>query len=52
VGARGWVGLRLDRGKVDWAEVEELVRYSYGLVAPKRLAKESPVATGEHGRTR
>ena len=38
IGSRGWVGLRLDAGKVDWEEVEELVTHSYKLVAPKRLA--------------
>jgi len=38
VGPRGWVGLRLDRGKVDWEEVGELVSHSYQLVAPKQLA--------------
>lgn len=38
VGPRGWVGLRLDVGKVDWKEVEELVTHSYQLIAPKRLA--------------
>ena len=37
VGTKGWVGVRLD-GKVDWAEVEALLRRSYRLVAPKRLA--------------
>jgi hypothetical protein len=36
VGHRGWVGLRLD-GRVDWAEVEEIIRDSYRLVAPARL---------------
>ncbi len=35
---RGWVALRLDLGKVDWKEVEELVGESYRLIAPKRLA--------------
>jgi predicted DNA-binding protein (MmcQ/YjbR family) len=39
VGARGWVGFRLDVGEVDWEEVEELVTHSYQLVAPKRLAE-------------
>jgi len=39
VGPRGWVGLRLDVGKVDWKEVEELVRHSYRLIAPKKLAE-------------
>src|SRR3974377_521606 len=38
IGPRGWVGLRLDRGKVDWEEVAELTMHSYQLVAPKRLA--------------
>jgi len=38
VGSKGWVGLRLDVGEVDWEEVEELVTHSYRLVAPKRLA--------------
>jgi predicted DNA-binding protein (MmcQ/YjbR family) len=37
IGARGWVGLRLDRPKVDWREVAELVRSSYDAVAPKKL---------------
>lgn len=38
LGPRGWVGLRLDRGSIDWSEVAELVRSSYFAVAPKRLA--------------
>ena len=38
VGSRGWVGLRLDIGAIDWEEVTELVSGSYRLVAPKRLA--------------
>jgi hypothetical protein len=37
LGARGWIGLRLDRRSVDWQEVAELVRGSYLLCAPKRL---------------
>jgi predicted DNA-binding protein (MmcQ/YjbR family) len=37
VGPKGWIGMRLDGGP-DWAEVELLVRRSYGLIAPKRLA--------------
>jgi hypothetical protein len=39
IGSRGWVGLRLDVGEVDWEEVEELVTHSYKLVAPRRLAE-------------
>ena len=37
VGPRGWVGLRLDVGEVDWEEVSELLRHSYLLLAPKSL---------------
>jgi hypothetical protein len=37
VGPRGWVGLRLDTGEIDWEEVEELITHSYRLIAPKRL---------------
>jgi hypothetical protein len=37
IGPRGWVGLRLDVGKVDWDEVKELVIGSYLQVAPKTL---------------
>jgi predicted DNA-binding protein (MmcQ/YjbR family) len=39
VGPKGWVGLRLDAGDIDWEEVEELVTHSYRLIAPKRLAR-------------
>jgi predicted DNA-binding protein (MmcQ/YjbR family) len=42
IGSKGWVGLRLDVGEVDWEEVEELVTHSYLLVAPKRLAAALP----------
>jgi hypothetical protein len=38
VGPRGWVAMRLDRRTVDWSEVKELVRCSYVLTAPKRMA--------------
>ncbi len=37
VGHKGWVGMRLGRG-VDWREVDGLVRRSYRMTAPKRLA--------------
>ena len=36
IGPRGWVGLRLDRGKVDWDEVRDLVTASYLQAAPKK----------------
>jgi predicted DNA-binding protein (MmcQ/YjbR family) len=37
IGPRGWFGLRLDGGAIDWSEVRNLVELSYELVAPKRL---------------
>jgi predicted DNA-binding protein (MmcQ/YjbR family) len=37
LGHKGWVGMWLDR-RVDWTEVAELVRRSYRLIAPKKLA--------------
>lgn len=37
VGPSGWVGVWLDRTP-DWSEVKELMRDSYRLVAPKKLA--------------
>ena len=39
IGPRGWVALRLDKGKVDWEEVEQLLLGSYLLSAPKTLAR-------------
>lgn len=38
IGPRGWVGLRLDLGEIDWAVVTDFVTDSYRLTAPKRLA--------------
>jgi predicted DNA-binding protein (MmcQ/YjbR family) len=40
LGARGWVGRRLDIADVDWPEVEGLVVGSYRLIAPRRLAAQ------------
>jgi predicted DNA-binding protein (MmcQ/YjbR family) len=39
IGPRGWFGLRLDRGPVNWSEVENIVENSYRLTAPKSLVK-------------
>jgi predicted DNA-binding protein (MmcQ/YjbR family) len=39
LGSRGWVALRLDRGRIDWGEVRDLLLCSYALIAPKRLAE-------------
>jgi predicted DNA-binding protein (MmcQ/YjbR family) len=38
MGSRGWVGLRLDVGRVNWVEVEELAEGSYQLVVRKTWA--------------
>jgi phosphoribosylglycinamide formyltransferase-1 len=40
IASRGWVALRLDRGKIDWDEVKDLLCGSYGLVAPRRLTEQ------------
>jgi hypothetical protein len=37
IGPRGWIGLRLAVGKIDWEEVADFVGDSYRLVAPRRL---------------
>jgi phosphoribosylglycinamide formyltransferase-1 len=38
IGSKGWVGFRLDAGKIDWEEVQEMLTYSYRHTAPKTLA--------------
>lgn len=37
VGPKGWIGVWLD-GNCDWSEVASLLRRSYRLIAPRRLA--------------
>ena len=39
IGVRGWFGLRLDRGPIDWREIENILDLSYCLAAPKTLVK-------------
>src|SRR5262245_58756606 len=39
VGPKGWIGVRLDTAPA-WDEVATLVRRSYRLTAPKRLAAQ------------
>ncbi len=36
-GTRGWVGVRLEDGRVDWAQAAEIVEEAYRMVAPKQL---------------
>ncbi|MBO0704988.1 MAG: MmcQ/YjbR family DNA-binding protein [Candidatus Dormibacteraeota bacterium] len=37
VGAKGWIGVRLSSA-VDWAELADLIEWSYRATAPKRVA--------------
>ena len=41
VGHRGWIGLRLEHD-TDWDETASLIRRSYRMTAPKRLAALVP----------
>lgn len=38
VAQHGWVSLRLDLGAIDWDEVASLLKESFRLQAPRRLA--------------
>jgi hypothetical protein len=38
VGSQGWIGVRLDGARVDWAEILFLLRAAYRLIAPRTLA--------------
>ena len=40
LGAKGWIGIRLDVGDVDWAEIRELISEAYRLQAPRRLVAQ------------
>jgi phosphoribosylglycinamide formyltransferase-1 len=44
IGSRGWFGLRLDRGRVDWREVAEVVERSFRRTAPKALVEQLDAA--------
>ena len=44
IGPRGWFGLRLDRGRVDWREVANVVERSYRLTAPSTLVAKLDAA--------
>ena len=48
IGPKGWVGLRLDSGKIDWTEVADFVTESYRLAAPKTLAGRIQAARARH----
>jgi len=38
LGAKGWVGIRLDLDRVDWETVTDLARQAYQSTAPRKLA--------------
>ena len=38
LGSKGWIGVRLDVGEVDWAQLHEMITDAYRLQAPRRLA--------------
>jgi hypothetical protein len=40
VGPRGWLGVRLDKGRVDWAEIAAIAEDAYRQVAPRKLIAE------------
>jgi len=44
IGPRGWFGLRLDRGRVDWREVANVIERSYRLTAPDTLVAKLDAA--------
>jgi predicted DNA-binding protein (MmcQ/YjbR family) len=35
IGKQGWIGMRLDRGRVVWSEVESLILQSYEIASAK-----------------
>lgn len=39
IGKKGWFGLRLDRGRINWKEVATLLEHSYCLAAPATLVR-------------
>ena len=39
LGSKGWVGIRLDFGEVDWETVTELAQLAFQSAAPRRLAE-------------
>jgi hypothetical protein len=45
-GPKGWIGVRLEDDAVDWDEVDRLVRRSWRMTAPKRLAARLPGPDG------
>ncbi len=42
IGRRGWLGLRLDQGAINWDEIRALAAVSYELAAPRSLRAPPP----------
>jgi predicted DNA-binding protein (MmcQ/YjbR family) len=42
IGKRGWFGMYLNRGPIDWKEVQNIIEASYRLAAPKTLVARIP----------
>ena len=40
IGPRGWVAVRLDRGRINWKELSAFIDASYCAVAPKKLVTQ------------
>ena len=40
IGARGWFGIRLDLGNIDWYDVQSCVAQSYELLAPSSIVSQ------------
>ena len=45
VGHRGWLGVRLDRGR-DWNELAGIVEDAYAEIAPAKLVEAARQAAG------
>ena len=43
-GTSGWIGIRLDTGKTDWAHISQWLSKSWRLIAPKSLTKMLDIA--------
>ena len=42
LGKKGWFGLYLNRGPIDWSDVSSIVELSYRLAAPRTLLARLP----------
>jgi hypothetical protein len=47
VGGRGWLGVYLDVGDLDWEEIGAIVRDAYRVIAPTKLAAQLAAQLGD-----